>query len=154
MYLSMWKKWPYLGIPSSPFDNHWAQHTSSARQNQAGTRAQGSVEVRRYTSSGNVAGLGLTMPCGIFCLLYVCSFTARTIALILCQNLQGDSHEWWGFWAGVHHLGKSNSSCTFVVFLGTYPLAKQVVETRWEPCGCTSYLSTSLPTASWHERAC
>lgn len=105
--LNVKKKWPYLGIPNSPFDNHWAQHTSSARKNQAGMRGQGSAEVQQYTCSGNVASLGLTTPHIIFSLLYVCSFTACTIALILCQNLQSDSHERWGSWAGDHHLGKN-----------------------------------------------
>lgn len=98
------------------------------------------------TSSENIANLGLTMPRIIFSLLYVCSFTACTIVLMLCQNLQGDSHEQWDFWAGDHHPGNR-------YLLDTYLPAKQNVEAWWEPCGCTSYLSTSLPTASWHERA-
>lgn len=126
----------------------------SSWQNQAGMRGQSSTKGQWHTCSGNVATLGLTILCVSLSLFSMCSFTARAIALILCPGLQGDSHEQWGFWAGDHHLRKCNSPGTFVVFLDTYLLAKQDMETRCEPCGCTSYLSTSLPTASWHERAC
>lgn len=84
-------------------------------------------------------------PCHVSSSLFsVCSFTATVIALILCPGLQGDSHVQWGFWAGDHHLRKCNSAGTFVIFLNTNLLAKQDMETRCEPCGCTSYLSTSV----------
>ena len=153
--LLTWWKWRRLGIPSSALDGGRAQHTSAARQRRAGARGRGSAEVQPYTCSGNGAGLGLAMPRSrLLAVTRVCSFTARAVALVLWQNPQGDSHERWGFWAGDRHLGKSCSSHTFAVFLDTCLLAKQDVETRGEPWGCTSYLSTSLPTASWHERAC
>lgn len=84
-------------------------------------------------------------------LSFLCELFYHAIALILCPGL---SHEQCGFWVGYHHLRKCNSPGTFVVFLDTDLLAKQDMETRCEPCGCTSYLSTSLPAASWHERAC
>lgn len=148
------RQWLYLDIPSSPLDNCWALHTSSSRQNQAGTKGQRPVKGQWHICSGNAATLGLTTPCVIISLFSVCPFTAHATALILCPGLQGDSHEQGGFWAGDHHLRKCNSPGTFVVFLDTYLIAKQDMETRCEPCGCTSYLSMSLPTASWHERAC
>lgn len=151
MNLLMWKKGGTVAFLAAP--SITAGH--SLRPQLDRTRlAQGAGAPWGCSDTPTQETLPVWGSCSIFCLLYVCSFIACTRALIFCQNLQGDSHEQWIFWAEDHYLGKSNSSHVFVVFLDTYLVAKQDVETRWEPCGSTSYLSTSLPTASWHERAC
>lgn len=67
------KKKLYLGIPGSPLGNCWTWHASLSQQNQTGMRGQRSAKGQWHSCSGNIATLGLTMPCIIFsfpCVLF------------------------------------------------------------------------------------